>query len=196
MKKILQVALFAIAATATTTAFAQAYKCRAPNGSTVFSDMPCSGATKTDRAVVDLAPSDAGGSSSYRSVGAARDSALLDAKVAEAVGSGNFALARTLAMTEKHWQMIAAAESRKNAPVVGRTTADVRYEARNSSECRDAKMSYENEASSIMKNTEAINAKRRAMYGACGMDEPTNIEVNNRTTINNSTTNQNNYYRR
>ena len=53
---------------------------------------------------------------------------MLDAKVAEALGTGDFRRAKGLALTSEHWQMIAAAEQRINQAVTGRTDADLRAE--------------------------------------------------------------------
>lgn len=53
-----------------------------------------------------------------------------------------------------------------------------------SEECRQARRSYDIEAGSMTRTKSTVEAKRSAMYGACGMREPdrveiTNIEVNN-----------------
>lgn len=53
-----------------------------------------------------------------------------------------------------------------------------------SEECRQARRSYDIEAGSMTQTKSTVEAKRSAMYGACGMREPdrveiTNIEVNN-----------------
>jgi len=107
---------------------------------------------------------------------------MLDAKVAEAIGSGDFSRAKGLAVTPEHWQMISDAEKALRQPTTGRTDADLRAESKNSSACKDAQQSYDVEASSIRKDAAQINAAKRKMYSACGMNEPTVVE--NRTVIN------------
>jgi len=153
------------------------YKCKTETGSTIFSDRPCPTGTRQEQAAQAPAPSrqfDAAPTN-----GSAR---MLTAKVAEALGSGDFARAKSLALTPEHWQMIAAAEQGTRRTVTGRTDADLRAEAKNSPECQSAQRSYEVEASSIRKDAAQINATKRRMYSACGMNEPTVVE--NRTVIN------------
>lgn len=67
------------------------------------------------------------------------------------------------------------------APVAARPQAD----ASQSSECRDAKMSYENEASSIKNNHALIDSAKRMMYAACGIAAPAEVTVRNTTIVNN-----------
>lgn len=49
-----------------------------------------------------------------------------------------------------------------------------------SEECRQARRSYDIEAGSMTRNKSTVEAKRSAMYGACGMREPDRVEINNR----------------
>lgn len=163
------------------------FRCKTPSGGTVFSDAPCSGGARQEGVI-------AGGSAEHANrpadaTGSARNgnSGLLDAKVAEAIGSGDITRAKSLALTPLHWQMIADAEQRGRTTVTGRTSADLRAEARTSSECKDAERSYDVEASSIRHDGAQVGAAKRRMYSACGMDEPTNINVDNRTTIRSAT---------
>jgi hypothetical protein len=107
---------------------------------------------------------------------------ILDAKIMEALGSGDFPRAKGLAVTPEHWRMIAEAEQRQGRSVTGRTSADLRAELQNSTRCREAQRSYETESSSVKKDFAMINATKHRMYVACGMNEPTVIE--NRTVIN------------
>lgn len=192
MKIGLRVAFAAILIAAAGSSFAQAtYRCKTPSGGTVFSDAPCTGGTKQESVTVGGGATDIQGRVAADAAATARNgnAALLDAKVAEAIGSGDLTRAKSLALTPQHWQMISDAEQRGRMPLTGRTSADLRMEARNSSECKDAERSYDVEASSIRQNGAQIGASKRRMYSACGMDEPTNINVENRTTIRSTTVN-------
>lgn len=57
-------------------------------------------------------------------------------------------------------------------PQYGRTQPDIQAERIDSRACEQARRSYDNEAGSIKRDAAAIQAKRSAMYGACGMREP------------------------
>lgn len=46
--------------------------------------------------------------------------------------------------------------------------------------CEQARRSYDIEAGSMTSNKATVEAKRSAMYGACGMQEPTRIEITNK----------------
>ena len=153
------------------------YKCRTASGSTVFSDVPCPSGSRQERAEYVAPQAQQQYTSSQNS-----NARMLDAKVAEALGSGDFSRAKGLAVTPEHWQMISNAENGLRQPTTGRTDADLRAEARNSRECKEAQQSYDVEASSIRKDGAQINAAKRKMYSSCGMNEPTVVE--NRTVIN------------
>jgi hypothetical protein len=157
------------------------YKCVSPTGATSFRDVPCSTADRQQRMRAEAVGGQADG---YRQPSTAeRQAALLDAKVAEAIGSGDIPRAKGLALTADHWRMISEAESGR--PITtGRTRSDLRAEAKNSRECKDAQWSYDVDASSIRKDAASIGAARRRMYSACGMEEPD--QVTNRTTIYNA----------
>ena len=186
--KISRIFAVAVAVTVITgSAYAQTtYRCKTPSGGTVFSDAPCFGGARQE-SVVTGSTSSVNRTVDSGNFGGSSNANLLDAKVAEAIGSGDMTRARTLALTPQHWQMISDAEQRKSATVTGRTSADLRAEARNSSECKDAERSYDNDASSILQNGAQIDAAKRRMYSACGMDEPVNVNVDNRTTIRRTT---------
>ena len=164
------------------------YKCRAPGGgATSYSDTPCRRGESEVRVIA--APADSGPPATASAPPSGqpstqeRQARLLDAKVAEAIGSGDLSRAKGLALTAEYWQMIAAAE-RGAAPVTGRTSADLRADARNSRECKEAQWSYDVDSSSNRKDAAVIGASRRRMYSACGMDEPQ--QVNNRIYIQNA----------
>ena len=165
------------------------YKCKTPGGgATSYSETPCRRGDTEVRVIA--APAESGQPSPASAPAAAppsthdRQARLLDAKVAEAIGSGDLARAKGLALTAEHWQMIAAAERGAPAPVTGRTNADLRADARNSQACKDAQWSYDLDSSSSRKDVAVIGASRRRMYSACGMDEPQ--QINNRTYIYNA----------
>lgn len=157
------------------------YKCKTPSGGTMFSDTPCPGGTRQEQAVYSPPPAQQYSSQQYQAPqnGNAR---MLDAKVAEPLGSGDIGKAKGLAVTPEHWQMISNAEQRSRQPTVGRTDADLRAESRNSQECKSAQRSYDIEAGSLSKTKATVDAAKRGMYSACGMPEPTVIE--NKTVIN------------
>lgn len=67
-------------------------------------------------------------------------------------------------------------ESAASAPTIGRTDADLRAEQSRSRECQQATRSYELSANSIKKT--GVDQKRQAMYAACGMREPEQININ------------------
>ncbi|EXI68979.1 MAG: hypothetical protein AW08_00805 [Candidatus Accumulibacter adjunctus] len=165
-------------------AFGQTYyKCRTASGTIAYSDAPCPGGTRQEQVLGDNArPSQDAPQAQYAAPQKDANARLLDAKVAEALGSGDFPRAKGLAVTAEHWRMIAEAEQRQGGGLTGRTSADLRAELQNSTRCREAQRSYEVEASSIKNDRAMINATKRRMYAACGMDEPTVIE--NRTIIN------------
>ncbi|MEF8730702.1 MAG: DUF4124 domain-containing protein [Candidatus Accumulibacter meliphilus] len=101
------------------------YKCKTPSGGTAFSDAPCSGEDREEQIFQ-------GSSQAYpdqRDAARTRNSEarVLDAKVAEAVATGDFGKAKSLAVTEKQWQTIAAAERRYE-----RRDDELRAEAKNS----------------------------------------------------------------
>ena len=153
------------------------YKCRNASGGTVFSDMPCPTGSRQEKAEYAAPQAQQQYPSSQNS-----NARMLDAKVAEALGTGNFSLAKALAVTPEHWQMISNAENSLRQPITGRTDADLRAESKNSQECKEAQRSYDVDASSIRNDGAQINASKRKMYSACGMNEPTVVE--NRTVIN------------
>ena len=153
------------------------YKCRNASGSTIFSDMPCPSGSRQEKAEYAAPQAQQQYPSSQNS-----NARMLDAKVAEALGTGNFSLAKALAVTPEHWQMISNAENSLRQPITGRTDADLRAESKNSQECKEAQRSYDVDASSIRNDGAQINASKRKMYSACGMNEPTVVE--NRTVIN------------
>ncbi len=127
------------------------YKCKTPSGGTVFSDAPCSAGTRQESAVSGP-PSYPQPQYGVQTPAQNSDARMLDAKVAEALGTGNLPRAKSLALTTEHWRMIAEYEQQLGRPVTGRTDADLRAESRNSKECKDAQWSYDVEASSIRKD--------------------------------------------
>lgn len=175
-------ASFVLTATLSSTGISQThYRCKTPSGGTIFSDVPCPSGTRQEQATyvspqVHQQPTQAEYPAAKTS-----DARMLDNKVAEAIGSGDFSRAKGLALTAEHWKMIADAEQRIRQPVTGRTDADLRAELKNSRECKEAQQSYDVEASSIRKDAAQINAAKRRMYSACGMNEP-NV-TDNRTVI-------------
>lgn len=67
----------------------------------------------------------------------------------------------------------------ESASKAGRSPSDQQSPRIDSRACEQARRSYDIEAGAFKQNKAAIEAKRSAMYGACGMREPTRIEINN-----------------
>ncbi|WP_420094145.1 hypothetical protein [Parazoarcus communis] len=67
----------------------------------------------------------------------------------------------------------------ESASQASRSPSDQQSPRIDSRACEQARRSYDIEAGSLMQNRAAIEAKRSAMYGACGMREPTRIEIRN-----------------
>jgi hypothetical protein len=179
------VALFVLTATLPLPVIGQThYKCKTGSGSTIFSDAPCPTGTRQEQAVsVTNQARQYAEPDPYSAPPRNSDARMLDAKVAEALGTGNLPRAKSLALTTEHWKMISDHEQQQGRPITGRTDADLRAESRNSKECKDAQWSYDVEASSIRKDAAQIGAAKRRMHSACGMNEP-NV-VDNRTLIDN-----------
>lgn len=191
--------VFLCAALLSSLAFGQTYyKCRGPAGRASYADVPCAKGWSEEQVVSeykrpappqryvqpqqDAAPPQYAQQPQYVPPQKSSDARMLDAKVAEALGTGDFRRAKGLALTSEHWQMIAAAEQRINQAVTGRTDADLRAELGKSQECKSAQRSYDIESSSIARNGAAINAAQQRMYAACGITPPTVVE--NRTIVN------------
>lgn len=169
------------------TAVAQThYRCKTASGGTIFSDVPCPSGTRQEQATYVAPQVRQQPSQDEFAPAKSSDARMLDNKVAEAIGSGDFSRAKGLALTAEHWKMISDAEQRIRQPVTGRTNADLRAESKNSRECKEAQQSYDVEASSIRKDAAQIGAAKRRMYSACGMNEPD--VVDNRTFIDNRKT--------
>ena len=176
------VALCALSVASSFPAIGQTYyKCKTPSGGTIFSDAPCASGTRQEQVAPGPSPDRQYAAPEAPTSQRSSDTRALDAKVAEAIGTGDLPRAKRLAVTPEQWRMIAEAEQRYRQPVTGRTDADLRAESKNSQECKDAQWSYDVEASSIRKDAAQINAAKRRMYSACGMNEP-NV-TDNRTVI-------------
>ncbi len=79
-------------------------------------------------------------------------------------------------------------EQQRTAPsgVDGRSPSDLQAERVDPAACELAARAYEDEAGSMFSDKGSIEAKRAAMYGACGMREPDKVEINVNNSINNS----------
>lgn len=163
--------LVAVVVAAFVSAPAQAqtiYKCRTASGGTTYSGLPCAAGMSTDRVraqdtPVQPPPAEAPAKETAQSSNAR----LLDAKVAEALGSGDFSRAKSLAVSVEHWRMIAEAEERVRQQTMGRPRQQVEGGSASASACSEAERSYEIEASSIRRNAPAIAAAREKMQSAC-----------------------------
>lgn len=66
---------------------------------------------------------------------------------------------------------------------IQRSDADLQAERVNSFACSQAQRAYELEAGALKQNEAAIEAKRAAMYGACGLREPDRIEIEQKVIV-------------
>lgn len=135
---------------------AQVYKCvEDKTGRISFSDIPCHG--KTSGSHIDATPNTLDYSGS-------REQALKS---------------EVQTLREK----LREQDSRVNRETVGRTQADLQAARIDTKACEDARWYYESESRTNPNNKAAIEAKRAAMYGACGMKEPDRVEVINRQVV-------------
>lgn len=134
------------------------YRCFDAAGNTIYSDLPCSSLSDAEQLNIRPNTVDTSG---------AREQRLK--REIEALRNKNAALER-------------------ERPVTGRTPADLQAERSDSFACTEAKRAYEKEASLPTRrdNKDVLEARRVAMYSACGMREPDRTEVNQEssTTIN------------
>ena len=177
-------ALLVLSVAMSSTALGQTYyKCKTPSGGTAFSDAPCSGGDREEEVFK-------GSGQAYpnpRDADRTRNSEtrVLDAKVSEALATGDFSRARSLAVTEKQWQMVSEAERRYED-----RDDELRAESRRSEDCKKAQWSYDLAAGSNSSNRATVGAAKRRMYSACGMREPDTTTI-----INNNTSPRNYRYR-
>jgi len=161
-------------------AHAQIYRCEEMNGQVSYSDRPCVAARR--QIVTDIPTSHPVATSNEAAL--SRD---LDAAVRRAIASGNLTHAEQLATTSQRRAWIQEAKSLNqnapsivgNRPVVGRTEADLAAEKGGASECENARRNYEVEASAFKQGQGSLDARRTMMYAACGIKEPTRVEVDN-----------------
>ena len=66
---------------------------------------------------------------------------------------------------------------------VQRSEADLQAERVDSFACSQAQRAYELEAGALKQNEAAIEAKRAAMYGACGLREPDRVEIEQKVIV-------------
>ncbi|AYH45890.1 DUF4124 domain-containing protein [Azoarcus sp. DN11] len=131
-------------------AHAQVYRCvEDGTGRITFSDMPCHG--KATGREIDVTPNTLDAS-------AGREQALRS-EVQE--------------LREK----LREQQQTSQTDVTGRTQADLQATRFDSKACEDARWYYESETRTNPNNEAAIDAKRSAMFGACGMKEPDRVEV-------------------
>lgn len=139
-------------------AFSQeVYRCKAPDGRILFSDSPCSSASKVERLVVIP--------NSLDHAGAREQQLLIE----------NQRLKEQLRVQQQ-------SQSVPSQPVA----APSGPERIDSFECRKARRDYEVTANSSSNGKRVIEAKRAAMYGICGMREPdrTDIRIRNEVHVN------------
>ncbi|NMG71169.1 DUF4124 domain-containing protein [Parazoarcus communis] len=129
---------------------AQVYKCLdQKTGETAYSDIPCSISARTQ--AVNTEPN-----------------------VIDASGSREQALKKEIDALRDELRVHKSSASASN-----RSQADLQAERIDSRACEQARRSYDIEAGSLKQNKAAIESKRAAMYGACGMQEPDKVEINN-----------------
>lgn len=107
---------------------------------------------------------------------AAAEIAVPEPNTVDSSGAREQALLREMeALRER---MRAAEEAR-----VQRPEADLQAERVDSFACSQAQRAYELEAGALKQNEAAIEAKRAAMYGACGLREPDRVEIEQKVIV-------------
>lgn len=160
----------------TFSAYGQTYnKCRDSRGNVSFTDRPCPAGSWNEMTVESVYPPDsvAAPSGAENSNSSQR---YLDMKVNEAIGTGDLRRAKELALTPEHWEKIRAAEKPTKE---SKSEAEIQAEMADSEKCKMAKRDYELaawKADSFSGNF--VAAKKRIMYSACGMKEPTSVNIN------------------
>ncbi|WP_374682374.1 DUF4124 domain-containing protein [Accumulibacter sp.] len=178
-------ALLVVSVAMSSTAIGQTYyKCKTPSGGTAFSDAPCSGGDREQQVFQGSVQAYPNPREVARTPD--RETSMLDAKVAEALATRDFSKAKSLAVTEKQWQMVSDAEQRYE-----RRDDELRAESRRSQDCERAQWSYDLAAGSNSSTGATIGAAKRRMYSACGMREPDTTT----TIINNNPSPRNYRYR-
>jgi hypothetical protein len=147
-------------------ASAAVYKCttfdkQSNKQSIIYSDSPCSESVKQTVVDVQTRPVN----NDIKS-----DDSALDLKITRAVLKRDFKLAKSLATSKEHWQLISMAESGQQssiqtAPIV---TAQTTYR----DECTNARNDYESTARNRWRDEELIATKKTSMFAACGIAEP------------------------
>ena len=128
------------------------YKCINPQGKPEFSDQPCAASTRQER----LQP---------------RDNTL------------NTSGLREQHLIQQNQQLRQELDNeranRRQMPQEGRTPSDLQAERIDSMACQRARRDHEIAANSISPNRNTVQARRSAMYGACGMKEPPQVTIIN-----------------
>ena len=164
--------------------YAEVYKCKDSHNKTIYSDKPCSEGVSSK---LDINTNPSPSSQPVQKPPTIRQ---LDASVASAIAQGDFSYAESLAVTKEQWDSIAIAkkinQESLNKTVIGRTEADLSAEKGNSFDCKQAKRSYELDASDRYATEAKVKARESMMRQACGMKEPTEINNNTEVNVNNS----------
>lgn len=133
------------------TAAAQIYKCE-EGGRVLYSQTPC--APPDQMKEIDLGP---------------------NATVAP--GAREQALQREVNRLRTDLERVQTQQqSAGSAPATGRTDADLRAEQSRSRACQEATRSYQISANSVKKAD--VEMRKAAMYAACGIQEPDQININ------------------
>ena len=143
--------------------YAEVYKCKDSHNKTIYSDKPCSEGVSSK---LDINTNPSPSSQPVQKPPTIRQ---LDAPVTSAIAKGDFSYAESL-----------------NKTVIGRTEADLSAEKGNSFDCKQAKRSYELDASDRYATEAKVKARESMMLQACGMKEPTEINNNTEVNVNNS----------
>lgn len=176
--------LMAVLVTFLTPAAAGIYKCKSKKGGAVYSDTPCDLSGGELVTVIPTPAASGISSASSPSSGVSSVAQQLDNAVRRSILNNDVDHAESLAVTPKHWEWIAAARANRQARHArGRTEADLSAEKGESWACHIATREYNFEASSYKQIQNSIDAKRSMMHAACGVKEPTKIEIDNRAII-------------
>lgn len=135
---------------------ARVYRCEEASGSVRFSDVPC--ASGEAGAEYEVKPN-----------------------TVDSSGSREQVLKRQVQSLQEQLDQQQAAPP----AAAGRSQPDLQAERIDNAACEQAARAYESEAGSMFGDKASVEAKRVAMYGACGMREPDKVEINVNNSVNN-----------
>lgn len=151
---------------ATSSAYAQIYKCTSAEKKTIYTDKACAiGSLQT---ITEISKASTQGKIAESTI-----NKQLDEAVKLAITNDDLVRAQALASSkeQKQWVVEAKKEaSRKN--LASRTDADARMEQANSYACQQAQRNLQKETDTTLPDQNAIAAKTSLMQTKCGFSDP------------------------